>query len=158
MSPATIDFAALQRSITQGVIDGNKPIIDALLADGGKRHDLRQALQQNTDKVWEMDGELKLIKGWLITLMGNGDGNGGMVNRIDRDMTTLSDDVAGLKAQVAEVNKKLDSILPALSAQKSFTDGWKGVSIALGIIATCLSIIGGIGAGIIWLFQSVPHK
>lgn len=148
-----IDIKAIQTAICGGVVEGNKPLIEALLRDATKRHDVRNSFQAQTDKIYEIDGELKLVKGMLNTLMGSGDGNGGIVNRIDRDMGTLTEDVSALKSQVSEINRKMDKVIAGNEKSSSFMDGWKGVAMALGIIATCITAIGGMIGAMVFLFS-----
>jgi hypothetical protein len=158
MAP-TIATNALSAAICKGVTEGNASLVQAILGQSDKRHDLRNAVQQNADKVWEVDGELKLLKGIMVTLVGSGDGSTGMVPRLEVDMKKLGGDMASLKVEISEVrsdvgviNRNIESIMNAQSIQKSWTDGWKGVGVAIGSIAACITVIGGVIGVVVWLF------
>lgn len=161
-----IDLKGLTAAVCAGVVEGNKPLVAALIDVRDKKHDLRERVQDNADKAWEIDGELKLVKGVMVTLVGNGDGSTGMVPRLERDMGSMGNqisevrnDMAALKAQVQNLSGTLGQInenIKALSAgqaqQKSWTDGWKGVGVAIGIISACLSVVAVMVSAIVWLF------
>jgi hypothetical protein len=104
-------------------------------------------------------GELKLLKGVIVSLVGSGDGSSGMVPRLEKDLKQMSGGVVLLGAEVrdmrADVNNIGNDIRAIRSSQteaKSWMDGWRGVGIAVGIIGTCATVIGGIITGIVWLF------
>lgn len=158
MAPS-FDLNALSTAICKGVVEGNAALVANLVAQDAQRHNLHDAVQQNADKVWEIDGELKLLKGVIVSLVGSGDGSSGMVPRLEKDLKQMSGDVVLLGAEVrdmrADVNNIGNDIRAIRSSQteaKSWMDGWRGVGIAVGIIGTCTTVIGGIITGIVWLF------
>lgn len=160
MAQVALDLNALSAAICKGVVEGNVALVSELSKQAEKRHDLRDAVQANADKVWEIDGELKLLKGVMVTLVGSGDGSSGMVPRLEKDLKSLGDDMSSVKSDMREVQGHVSgirddvkTILESQSTQRSFVDGWKGVAVALGIVGTCFTIIGGIITGLVWLFQ-----
>jgi hypothetical protein len=159
VAPNTIDLPGLSTAICKGIVEGNSAMAAALIAEANRRHALRDMVQTNTDKVWEIDGELKLLKGVMVTLVGSGDGSTGMVPRLERDMRSLGEDVAGIKTDMREVQgdvagirQDITKILNSQAGQQGWMDGWKGVGVALGIIGTCVTVVGGIITALIWLY------
>lgn len=143
-----VDYAALRDAICKAIVEGNKPLIDSLGYTGDKRHELRNVIESLQHKVYEHDGELRLVKGGLITLMGTGDGSTGLVNRLDSEVTSIGSDVAELKGGMKLLNAGMDTLSAevrqlALTTAKStsFMDGWKGVGIAITIMAAMISIV-----------------
>lgn len=157
--PASVDYEKLAASLCRGIADGNRELVTAIVTAGDKRHELRDTVQQTVDKNWEIDGELKLLKGVMVTLVGDGSGASGLVNRLEKEVhgigtrvTTLTTEVSGLRGDMERVAESIDILSKAQSKNRSFMDGWKGVGIFLGIVGTCLTIMGSLIAGLIWLF------
>ena len=160
MSPTQKELASLSKAIADGVSAGNDALLQSLTAQADKRHELRDKVQTTVDKVWEIDGELKLLKGIMVSLVGSGDGSTGMVPRLETDLKTLGGDVAEMKSEMNQlgsdvrgIRQDIATIMTAQSTQKSWTDGWKGVGVAVSIIAAALTAIGAMLTGMIWLFQ-----
>jgi outer membrane murein-binding lipoprotein Lpp len=160
MAGNALDLKALSAAICDGVTKGNESLIAALVTVSGNSHALRNQVQANVDKVWEIDGELKLLKGVTVMLVGSGDGSTGMVPRMEKELGEVKSDVSDLKSDVREVRGDVSTIMGDIKAiresqatQKSFMDGWKGVAVALGIVGACMTIIGTLIAGAVWLFQ-----
>lgn len=158
MAP-NFDLNALSTAICKGVVEGNAALVANLVAQDAQRHNLRTAVQQNADKVWEIDGELKLVKGVMVSLVGNGDGSSGMVPRLERDLKQMGGDVVllgaevrDMRADVSNIGSDIRAIRSSQTEAKSWMDGWRGVGIAVGIIGTCASVVGGIVTALIWLF------
>lgn len=159
-----MDYDRLVASISRGVADGNAALISQLVNRSDANHDLRGIVQVNIDKTYALDAEVKLLKGMIFSLLGNGDGSTGMVPGIQRNVTDMGGEVAGLKADIGQVKRdisgldaKIDKMLIAQSEQKSWTDGWKGVAVALGILGTCITIMGTLIAALVWLYTHVQH-
>jgi hypothetical protein len=94
-----------------------------------------------------------------MSLTGQGDGSTGAVPNMQREIRAMSGDMDALKAQVgmvqndvAAMSRKLDQVLGQNVTQKAWTDGWKGVGVAIGIMGTCLTVIGSLIGGLVWLF------
>jgi hypothetical protein len=145
--------SSLATAVCKGVVEGNAQLIAVLAGEAKLRHDLRNTVDENAHKLWEHDGELKMLKGVIVSLTGNGDGSTGLVPRMEKDLrgvsedvSTLKGDVRGLKQDVSTIMGDIKAIRHGQSVQKSFMDGWKGVAVALGIVATCITVIGGIVA------------
>jgi hypothetical protein len=130
------------------VVEGNKELAAAFLAERNDRHDIRNIVQANVSKVYELDGEVKLLKGVMVTLVGDGTGSSGMVPRLERDLKTVGEDVANLASDVREVNGKVDALTDGMrklvqNSEKSqgFMSGFTGAKVALGIIASIVAIL-----------------
>jgi hypothetical protein len=161
MSPsATVDLAALGQAITRSIVDGNEALVRSLMDRSDRNHDLRGVVQANTDKVYALDAEVKLLKGVIVALNGSGDGSSGSVPRLEAGVTGLRSDVAALSGEVGAMRGEMRSMgleVKALSAaqtqQKSWTDGWKGVGVAITIMGACVGLMGAAAAAVIWLFS-----
>lgn len=162
MSPsqAVVDLNRLQESISSGIISGTAGVVAGFAAEASKRHDMRGVVDQTQQKVYELDREVVLLKGMMTALIGKGDGETGMVPRVERDMSGLKTVVTTLQGQIRELDDKVEgmaaniqTIMDKQGTQTSFMAGWKGVYIAVGLAATCCTVIGGIVAGVIWLYH-----
>ncbi len=152
MAPSTLDLNALSASICRGIVEGNGPLVSAIIAASDKGQEIKAAVAQNSAKNWELDGEVKLIKGVIVALQGNGDGSTGMVPGMQRDMKAIGDQVARLTSAVDGMALQVSKLMKGHAEQKSWTDGWKGVGIAIGIMSACLTMVGTLIAAIVWLF------
>lgn len=152
MAATTFDLNALSMAICRGVTEGNAPLVQAIVQRADKNHDLRNAVELNAAKVYEHDTEIKLLKGSILSLIGNGDGSTGSVPRLESSMSALRTDVSGLRGDVASMKASLDKLTVGQAEQKSWTDGWKGVGVAIGIITACFTVIGGVVTALVWLF------
>jgi hypothetical protein len=110
-------------------------------------------VQSNIDKIYALDTEVKLLKGVILSLNGTGDGSTGSVPRLEAGMSALRSEVGGLRSDVTSIKDAVDKLTAGAGDQKAWTDGWKGVAVALGVIGTCLTIMGTLVAGAVWLFQ-----
>ena len=147
MTP-NIKIDSLETAVCRGVVEGNKELIKAILEDRNSKHDLRDKVQDVADKTFELDGEVKLIKGVLITLVGNGDGSSGMVPRLERDLKSMGEDMSNLSSDVRALTLTMKSMaedVHKLATQgeqsRGFMAGWSGAKVALGILATLFSIL-----------------
>lgn len=148
MPSPTIKLDALQTAVCRGVVEGNKELVAAFLDERIKRHDLRDDLQTVVNKTSELDGEVKLIKGVIVTLVGNGDGSSGMVPRLEKDMKAMGEDIANLASDVRDVtttvNVMAENIKTLLEKQEKstgFMAGFNGAKIAVTILGTIVAIL-----------------
>lgn len=157
------DMKTLKESICEGIVQGNAPVVAAFTRDSDRRHDLSNAVETNTLKITQLDIELSLLKGYMAILIGEGkDGSTGTIPRMEQGMQDLRNDVTSLKGQVVDLTKNVEKMSQNVetimstqvkqSLQTSWTQGWKGVGAAIGVVAACVSIIGAMIAGIIWLY------
>jgi hypothetical protein len=155
-----IDINALSAAICKGVAEGNALLIANLAAGNDPNHSLRNKVQANIDKTWELDGEIKILKGGFVSLIGAGDGTSGMVPRLEKDLKQvgekvifLSSEMQELRTDVSNIGSDIKSIRVSQGESKTWMDGWRGVGIALGIMGTCATVIGGIVTALFWLFM-----
>jgi outer membrane murein-binding lipoprotein Lpp len=155
-----LDLNTLSAAICKGVVEGNAGLVTSLASYGTQNHTLRDKVQQNADKVWEIDGELKLLKGVIVSLVGSGDGSSGMVPRLERDLkqvgdkvVTLSSEVQELRTDVSNIGSDIRAIRESQGESKTFMDGWRGVGIAVGIMGMCATVIAGVVTALFWLFM-----
>ena len=160
ISQSVVNLDKLESAISKGIIAGTAGVVTSFATESSKRHDLRNTVDQTMQKVYDLDREVVLLKGMMTSLIGKGDGETGMVPRLERDMSSLGKEmtevkteVQELRADVASVKEDVQAIRAAQANQTSFTDGWRGVGVFLGIMATVISIVGGTVLGIIWLYR-----
>lgn len=161
MAPTTIDLKALSDSICDGIVKGTAGVISEFSRGADSRHKLANDVQVSMNKVYELDKEMVLVKGMLVALIGkDADGSSGLVPRMDSDMKELKTDVTTIKGEMREMKEdfgamaaNIKTILAAQSKQTSWTDGWRGVGFAVVFGATCVTVIGGVVAGLLWLYQ-----
>jgi hypothetical protein len=159
VAPA-LDLNALSMAICKGVVEGNAPLVTMLSTQGEKRHDLRNSVQENTDKVYALDSEVKLLKGVIVSLVGDGTGSSGMVPRLERDLHTLGSDMSAVKTEMREVRADVSgirddikAIRSAQSEQRSWIDGASGAgAVGKFLIGACIAVIGGVITVLVWLF------
>ena len=150
MAQNQLDLNSLSKSLSDGITAGTAQVVSSFAASA-----------ESSRKVTELDKEVGLVKGYLTSLIGaTADGSTGMVPRLERDMqelktdmTTVKSEVRELKVTVDEMGKNIKTIMEAQADQASWMAGWRGVGVAIGIAATCITIIGGIVAAIIWLYR-----
>jgi hypothetical protein len=130
------------------VVEGNRELIRAILADRDVKHALREKVQDVADKSFELDGEVKLIKGVLVTLVGNGDGSSGMVPRLERDLKSMGEDMSNLSSDVRALTLTMTTMaedvrkLATQGEQSSgFIAGWTGAKTVLTIIGALITIL-----------------
>jgi hypothetical protein len=153
MAPSSLDMNALSSAVCKGLIEGNAPLVAAIVSGRNANHDVREHLQINTDKIYSLDTEVKLLKGVILSLNGTGDGSTGSVPRLESGMSALRADVSGLRSDVTSMKAAVDKLTAGQAEQKSWTDGWKGIGVAVALIGTCFTVIGGIITALVWLFQ-----
>lgn len=149
MSPNTaLNLDAMQSAVCRGVVEGNKELVAAFIGERKGRHDLRDVVQANSDKVYQLDAEVKLLKGFMVTLVGNGDGSTGMVPRLEKDMKSMGEDISSLTSDVREVTTALKamaedvrSLVEAKEKSQGFMAGFSGAKIALAVISTIVTIL-----------------
>jgi hypothetical protein len=154
-----IDLHALTSAISKGIVEGTTGVVSGLAESAKKRHDFREIVDQNVHKVWELDGEVKLLKGMMTSLIGTGDGSSGMVPRLERDMSALGKDMASVKATVQEmqadisgINRNIETILAAQQEQQNFVSEVKGGSlVGKFLIGMSVTVIMGVVSGLLWL-------
>jgi hypothetical protein len=158
--PQVIDLNALQTSISRGIIEGTAGVVSSIADSAKKRHDLREIVDSQMNKVWELDGDVKLLKGMMSRLIGTGDESSGMVPRLERDMSALGKNVAALTTTVQDVQSdvtdmkgNIKTILDAQTKQNSFQAGiLGGAAVGKWLVGTCITVIIGVITGLIWLF------
>lgn len=135
------------------------PLVEALRQDQSYRHKLRNDIQGCVDKNAELDTEVRLLKGVQVQLMGDGSGTSGMLPALQREGTKTQNDVSELRSDmrlVKDTLERMERSMGQLQAgqvkSKTFMDGWRGLGVAIGIIGTCVTIIGGIVAAVVWLY------
>ena len=161
MAQSPIDLKALADSISDGIIRGNASVISSFTNESDRRHSLANAVQQNADKVYQLDKEMVLVKGMLVALIGkDADGTTGLVPRMDSDMRELKTDVVIIKGEMKEMKDDMSAmasnirvILDAQGRTNSWMDGWRGVGAAIALGATCVTLIGGVIMALWWLYQ-----
>lgn len=149
MPAPTFKIDALQAAVCRGVVEGNRELVAAFLDERNKRHDLRNDVQNVTDKTHGLDSEIKLIKGVIVTLVGNGDGSSGMVPRLERDLKVVGEDVANLAGDVRAVTATVNgmagdikTLLENKEKSQGFMAGWNGAKTAITILGTIVVILG----------------
>lgn len=149
MAAATgLKLDSLTTAICRGVVEGNRELVAVLLEERNKRHDLREKMQGVADKTYELDSEVKLIKGVIVTLVGNGDGSSGMVPRLERDMKAMGEDISSLASDVkvvtTTVNSMADDLKKLVEQQdksQGFMASWSGAKTALTILGALVGIL-----------------
>jgi hypothetical protein len=162
MAPSQIDLKALSESIADGIIRGNSGVVTGFTTESDRRHRLADAIQSNTDKVYQLDKEMVLVKGMLVALIGkDADGSSGLVPRMDSDMKELKTDVVIIKGEMREMKDDVASmaanikvIMDSQGKTNSWLDGWRGVGFAIGFAATVIAVVGGIVSGLLWLYHN----
>jgi len=165
MAGPNLDLKALSAAICEGVARGNETLIASLVIESNKRHDLRNIVQTNVDKIWEVDGELKLLKGVTVMLVGSGDGSTGMVPRMEQEMAELKDSVSSVKSDMREIVGSVSTMKDDVKAIRDSQASQAikeaqvtgGVAVGRWIIGVCIAIIGFLATALIWLFSHGLH-
>jgi len=160
MDQSQLDLNALTVAVSKGIIDGTANVVAGFATAAEKRHAMQNDLQDSTHKVYELDGEIKLLKGMMISLMGNGDGSSGVVPRLEKDMSTLGTDMASVKAEMREVRSDISSMKDDVKAirdaqikQENWSAGVKGgTSVGRWLIGMAVTVISGIISIVVYLF------
>jgi hypothetical protein len=158
---AQINYEDLRTAICKGVAEGNAPLVAGLVATAEKRHDFRDAMQTNVDKVYQLDGEIKLLKGMMVSLMGTGDGSGGVVPRLERDMSKLGTDMASITAEMKEVRSDVSSMkddVKAIRDAQTKQENWSsevkgGTATGKWLIGMAITVISGVISAMAYLFS-----
>ena len=143
MSAASPTFRAneLVAAVCRGVAEGNKDLIAALNGTSSKRHELRDMVQTVVDKNYALDTEVKLLKGWMVTLVGDGSGSSGMVPRMEKDINEMKESVSRLSSDVRTMGADLRRLADNTDKNNEFRWGWKGVATAIGIITALIGVL-----------------
>jgi hypothetical protein len=158
VNPST---AALSMAISKGVTEGLSPLLSAIAGNSSKSHDLRNLVQVNTDKMYSLDGEVKLLKGFVVSLMGTGDGSSGSVPSLQKDvrlmgedMSTLKSDVRDLRGDIRTIGEDLKAIRQAQANQDALTNKASGGLVAgRWLIGTFVTLILMIISTVVYLFS-----
>ena len=155
---AGLKLDSLTTAICRGVVEGNRELVAVLGEDRNKRHDLRGVVDGQGNKLHELDSEIKLLKGFIFTLMGNGDGSTGMVPRLERDVREMGESISTLATNVATVTVTVQNVADDVKAvlaeqkklaaeqdtSKNFMAGWSGAKVALSIVISVMTAVIGI--------------
>lgn len=141
MPAATLNIDSLQAAVCKGVVEGNRELVAAITETRDKQHDLRGVAQANVDKVYALDREVGLLKGFIYTLMGSGDGSTGSVPRLERDVTAMGEKLTALTVTVNSMAANINTLVSKQEANDQFRWGWKGVAAAVGIISAFIGIV-----------------
>lgn len=148
MPTTTLNIDAFQAAVSRAVVEGNRELIAAIVGERTARHDLREKVQGVADKNYELDSEIRLLKGFMVTLVGNGDGSSGMVPRLEKDMKSMGEDIANLASDVrnvtSTVNAMAENVRTLLEKQEKstgFMAGFTGAKVALSVLAALASIL-----------------
>lgn len=165
MSAAATSMKTLSTAICLGVSEGNKPLLAALLDSSNKRHEIRGDVDSHGNKIAELDGEIKLLKSTLVSLIGGGDGSTGSVPALQREVKALGENVIGLSGQVSNVqsdmtamNTKIDTVISRQSANAEESARFQGgIAVGKWFIVKLVAAASGAGAMIAWLFTHGLH-
>jgi hypothetical protein len=160
----------LTNALSEAISKGNISLVNALEDNADRSVTLHSSVQENSKKVGELDTEVKLVKGVIVSLVGSGDGSSGLIPRMEKDMTGVVRDVSGIKSDIQGIKEDISQMLnnnkedrlalivamkedraammtemiairTSQSRQNTFLDGWKGVGKALGILAAGAGIL-----------------
>jgi len=90
-------------AICSGIIQGNTPLVTALADSSEKRHSVRNLAETALNKTYELDKEVIGLKGVMTMLTGKGDGETGLIARMDDEMQELKRDMATVKSDMREM-------------------------------------------------------
>lgn len=138
---AVLNLDALQAAVCKGVVEGNRGLVTAITEVRDKNHDLRGVVQANADKVYALDREVGLLKGFIYTLMGSGDGSTGSVPRLEREVSEMGEKLTALTVTVNSMAANITTLVEAKEKSTGFMAGFSGAKVALGILATVVAIM-----------------
>lgn len=142
MPSPTVNLEALQTAVCKGVEEGNRTLVVAITETRDKQHDLRGVVQANADKVYALDREVGLLKGFIYTLMGSGDGSTGSVPRLEREVSEMGVKLTALTVTVNSMAANITTLVEAKEKSSGFMAGWSGAKAALLILSAIVAILG----------------
>jgi len=138
----TVNLIELGTTISKGIQLGNEELLKVITIQSEKRHDLIQTVQSVVEKVYNLDAEVKLSKGMLVSLIGMGDGSTGSVPRIESDMRSLKNDMATTKSEMTEVKSEMTKMGADVKALLNIKAEFKGGAVvSKWVVTTCITII-----------------
>lgn len=141
MPAASISLEALQVAVCSSVKEGNRELVAAITETRDKQHDLRGVVQANADKVYALDREVGLLKGFIYTLMGSGDGSTGSVPRLEREVNEMGQKLSALTVTVNSMAANITTLVEAKEKSSGFIAGWSGAKTAITILGTIVAIL-----------------